>query len=1071
MRLALTATCITTLATLLAAQAHADTTVSGSSSTPLQTSTAGNITISSGATLSPPSGTAVTINSSNTVNNAGTISFTGVDNTTAIEATGGVTSGITSSGTITVNENYTRTDTNGDGVLDGPYANGTNRYGIRIDGAAPFTGAINNTGTITILGNNSAAIYAAAPIVGNVTTNTGAISVTGDNIYGVRLGAVTGNIAISSAIATTGGNATGLALTGDVTGQVVVHGSITNTGYSSTTLPTGTLGVSVLTPQNLEQSQAAMIVGGNVTGGVLIAAAPTDTTNTTADLDFDGIADAGQATSTITNYGAAPALQIGSATAATTLGVFQGTTTGLIINGSVNGVGVYSGIGATGVQIGGLGGNVTINGGIAIAGTVSGSSNGAFGVALHLNSGASTPALTVSGTVAGAASATQGGYSVGVQIDAGASLPTITNTGSISAITTASTGPATAILDNSGTLTSVTNAGTINGSSTDGTGRAIDVSAQNTSFTYTQALATSTQTVVPSLTGQIVTGSGNDVINISAGNVNSIMNLGDGNNTISLSGTTVAAINAMLGAGNDSVTISDTASYSGPIDFGGGNNSLTINSGARFTGEIDNGGSNIAVRLNGGTMTFNNVNHVDTIGSLAVTGGTIGVVVDPSTGAHTTLNVTGATTISGPTTLAVSLTNFGVTASPLNVIQSGTLAGSSNLSLSISQLPYLLDGSIVASDTAGTVGVAIQRKTAAELGLRRSEAAAYDAVFAAIQSNSALSTTFLGLTDRPSTLLRYDEMLPDHQGGVFDVLTQGARQLAPTEAATPWAQLGHVSLWVQQAIWDEHQDADQTPGNGGSGWGLTAGGDVAVGNAGRIGVSLGYIHGDVRNSGDNEVTANQWGGGVHWLSDFGRVHFAAYGTAGYVRFGETRAITGTTGDTSPSILTSKGHWNGLNAAAGAKLSYEAKMGAFYLRPSGEISYNRLSESAHDESGGGVGFDLSVDKRKSSELAGTGLLAAGVHLGNLADPEATTFRLEVQGGRRQIINSKVGATTANFSGGSDFTLLPEDRKSGWLGGLNASIGSKTFRFIASTQYETRADGQHILSGHFGFRGSF
>ena len=56
----------------------------------------------------------------------------------------------------------------------------------------------------------------------------------------------------------------------------------------------------------------------------------------------------------------------------------------------------------------------------------------------------------------------------------------------------------------------------------------------------------------------------------------------------------------------------------------------------------------------------------------------------------------------------------------------------------------------------------------------RAEAAAYDAVFAAITGSTQLSDLFLGFTDRNSTMLRYREMLPDHQGGVFDVLTQGA---------------------------------------------------------------------------------------------------------------------------------------------------------------------------------------------------------------------------------------------------------------------------------------------------------
>jgi len=1063
MRLALKATCITTLATLLAAQAQADTTVSTATTAPLTTSSAGNINITADGSIAPAaSGTAVTINSNNTVTNAGKITFTDLSNSTGIDAQAGVTGSITSSGTISLDETNVRTDTNGDTVLDGPYALGTNRYGIRTEGA--FTGNISNTGAVTVRGNNSAGISLGGPLTGNFSNN-GAVTVTGDNTYGIHLGDVTGNVTSAAAISMLGGASPGLVL-GNVTGQVVVHGSITTTGYGATTLPTD---VTKLTAQNLEQGGSAMIVGGNVAGGVLIAAAPASTTDTTADVDKDGIADASEGTASFITYAAAPSLLVGSSSQATTLGVLQGNTNGLVINGNVAGVGVYSGITGTGIQIGGLGQAVTINGGIAIGGQVAGNSNGALGTGLHLYSGVSTPSLTVSGTLQGNASATAGGTSVAVQIDAGASLPTITNTGSIAATTTASTGLSTAILDKSNTLNSVTNSGTIIGSSTDGSGVAIDVSGRTTGFTYTQALASSTQTTNPGISGAILTGSGDDVINISAGLTQSKLVLGAGNDQINISGKSIASMDARLGDGDDSITLSDSGVYNGPVDFGAGNNSLTVNSGASYFGKFVNSGSNIAVKVNGGTLAFNSTD-TSTMGSLAVAGGTIGVVVNPATGAHSLINVTGATTISAPTTLKVSVIDFGVTANPITVIQSGTLAGSSNLTLSIDALPYLLKGVLVGNDTAGTVGVGVQRKTSTELGLRQSEAAAYDAVFATIQGNTQLSSLFLGFTDRDSTLLRYREMLPDHQGGVFDVLTQGARALAPTQTATPWAQLGNLSLYAQQAIWDEHQSANLTPGNGGSGWGLTGGGDVAIGDHSRVGLSLGYIHGSVRDSGDNEVTANQFGGGVHWLTDFGNFHVTAYGNAGYVRLHEKRFFSGTT-DTSAAVFTSVGSWNGIAMAAGGKVSYEAKAGAFYVRPSGELSYNRLTENKHSETGGGTAFDLTVAKRTSDELAATGLVAAGVHIGNVVDPEATTLRFEVEGGRRQVLSSNLGATTASFTGGQNFMLDPENRKSGWLGDVTASIGSSIFRFFASGQYETRSDGQRIISGRFGFRGSF
>ena len=91
MRLALTTTCFTTLATLLAAEARADTTVSSATTTPLVTSSAGNINITSDGSITlSASGAAVTINSNNTVTNAGKISFTGIDNAIGILSTWGM---------------------------------------------------------------------------------------------------------------------------------------------------------------------------------------------------------------------------------------------------------------------------------------------------------------------------------------------------------------------------------------------------------------------------------------------------------------------------------------------------------------------------------------------------------------------------------------------------------------------------------------------------------------------------------------------------------------------------------------------------------------------------------------------------------------------------------------------------------------------------------------------------------------------------------------------------------------------------------------------------------------------
>ncbi|MDO6414897.1 autotransporter outer membrane beta-barrel domain-containing protein [Sphingomonas sp. BIUV-7] len=1054
--------------TFTMAPARADTTISTATTANQQTSTANagaadNLVISSTGSIAPPAGTAITIDSNNTVSNAGSITASGIDGVIAIGGGGGFASGIVNTGTITIDETYAAADANSDGVVDGPFASGSSRYGIRLSGTGAFTGAINSSGAITIKGNDSGGIFSSVPIIGSVTTSA-AITVTGDRGYGIRLGDVSGNVTVAGTVAAIGQSSVGVALTGDIGGSLVVHSSISATGYSSTTLPTT---LTSLGADNLLQGGAALAIGGNVAGGVLIATTTTST-DTTLDTDGDGIVDTSEGTGTVVSTGSAPALLIGSATRDVTLGLVPSRTVGLAIDGGITAAGIYAGFDATAVRIGGLGGAVGIAGGATVLGSVSATSNGATATGIAIGAGATLPSLVISGSVGASSGTNAGGAARGIVIETGASLPTITNAGAMTVGVTTGTGMATGILDASGTLATLTNSGSISVSDAAGTGRAIDVSANVSGFSYVQALASSTATA-PFLTGAIVTGGGNDSIAASAGTLTSAATLGAGNDQVALSGTAAWTGTIGFGTGDDSLSLADTARFVGTVDFGTGADTLTIGSGAAFSGQILDTIGHTNVTVTGGTLALTNA-ATSSIGSLAINGGTLGVTIDPASGAHSLLAVAGATTITGVSTVKVTLSTLGLGTGSFTVLTSGTLSGSANFGLSIDALPYLLTGSVTGNDAAGTVTVNLLRKSATELGFRRSEAAAYDAVYAAIAGNSALTGLFLGLTDRDTTLRRYRQMLPDHAGGLFDALSGGERLVAPGASAVPWKDLGSVSLWVQEAQWNNRQHAEDTPGYSATGFGLSAGGDVDTGGFGRIGLSLGFIYGDVKNGGgNNEVTASLFQGGAYWLTDWGGFHFSANGSFGGVVASSVRSIGAST-SASGSLLTSNGDWNGTMLSAGGKASWEAHLGAFYLRPAATISYAKLHEQAHDETGGGTGFDLSIDGRNSDELAATGTVALGLHLGKQTDEDSIVGHVEIEGGRREILGGTIGATTARFTGGNDFTLLPEDRTSGFTGGVNASIGSSTFRFVAGVNAEQR-EGYRSLSGQLGLRSAF
>ncbi|RZM25830.1 MAG: autotransporter domain-containing protein, partial [Sphingomonas sp.] len=230
-RFLLTTTCLFAVA----APAHAQTVIDTKRTDPVRTATikAGTpdaIRIAAAGSVVPTAGTAVTIDSANAVVNEGTIQVSNADNATGILANAGTGGGITNSGKIILDETYVATDTDKDGDVDGPFAAGTGRTGIRTAGA--YAGAIVNSGSVTVQGNNSAGIWLGGPLTG-AFTHDGTTSVTGDGSTAVRVADVTGNVRLAGTIAAVGRGAVAARVDGDIAGALVVQGAIGATGYRS----------------------------------------------------------------------------------------------------------------------------------------------------------------------------------------------------------------------------------------------------------------------------------------------------------------------------------------------------------------------------------------------------------------------------------------------------------------------------------------------------------------------------------------------------------------------------------------------------------------------------------------------------------------------------------------------------------------------------------------------------------------------------------------------------------------------------------------------------------------------
>lgn len=553
------AVCLAPLVLLGAGVARATDSITTSTSTPVATATAtngapDNIDITSTGSigvLNP--GIAVTVNSGNVVTNEGAIGFTAINNATGIQVQGGNTGSVTSTGTITVTDNYTATTDNNTGLLTGVFAQGSNRIGIQVaGGTGAFNGGVFNYGSITVHGDNSYGVDIEAPMTGSFLTEqvTAATSTTAETLAsgtitvlggesatttttGFHVGAtgsIGGDVTLGY-ISATGYGARAVDIEGAVGGVVNLTGAITATGYRSTSRSNYPTIAVQYTAAELQQGGPAVTVGANVGGGVILSAPPL-TAITDASTASDVIAGVGvlqtlQGTGSITSYGSSPALVIGSTNNRVELGVVGSANTvfgeagagayGLVNQGSITGDGVFDAVttpnlpgrvSGNALQVGVSGGQAAIiDGGVYNTGAIDALAYQANATAIHFYGGGQTPLILNDGVISASSiqenpSSTALPVNVyGLLIESGANVASLVNNSALIANITGTGGPggtAGAIIDRSGTLTSILNTGTISAQGTQTlitapmpiTVTAIDLSAGTAAQTITQALTT-----------------------------------------------------------------------------------------------------------------------------------------------------------------------------------------------------------------------------------------------------------------------------------------------------------------------------------------------------------------------------------------------------------------------------------------------------------------------------------------------------------------------------------------------------------------------------------------------------
>lgn len=998
--------------TALAAIAHplaAQAVINTARTTPVRSSVAAEgqpsaVKIEAAGSITLTSGAAVTIDSNNDVTNGGKIAISNADNASGILVSGPRTAEIVNTGTITIDETYTPTDTDNDGDLDGPFAIGRGRTGIRVDGA--LTGSINHSGTILIEGNQSAGIRITGPLTGTFT-HDGKTTVVGDQSVGVAVGDVSGNVRLAGEISVKGAGSQGAVLSGNVAGRLQVQGAITATGYRTVPAPGDT---SRLDADDLLQGGSALTIEGNIAKGIV----------------FDD--DSKDGRTRIISYGSAPAAVIGAAERDIVIGATEGTASryGIILSGTVLGDGVYAGANGTGMRIGGRGGDVAIANGMQINGSIRGAARDASATGLELGAGTSLPELLNSGTIAAAVTGASG-RATALLIGEDANLPTLKNAGAITA-TTIKDGSAYAILDRSGTLGLIENSGSISATGAEagkGHNVAIDLSARTQDSVIRQTVV-GAGIRAPSIIGDIRFGSGSDLLDLADGTVNG---------------------NVSFGGGTNRLTMSGDALFIGSADFGGGAGTLSLANSSAFSGRLL-GAQNVAVGVSGGILALTGPTSIASldVGATGVIGATLG---GPASDA-TAITVSGNATFAKGAKIRIRLSDITNAEGTFAVISAGSLTGAGDLAADSALVPFLYDATLAVA--GNTINVDIDRKATSDLGLNASEAAAFDKLFVALGEDDDVADIFLSIGEADLFQNYVAATLPDHAGGTFEGISQGLRVFNRQfmDPGAPFDDVGKLRIIGDFANWNAEKERGQSAAFDLTGLGVRGGVEYLTG-IGAFGVTGSWLWNKHKTPFDASVLSDSYEAGAHWRGKFGPVIGFARAGIGTSDFSGSRQFSGGAGEDAVSYTINRA-WGGDFLSASGGVAIEGGSQFFFFRPSLVLDYLRLTEDGYEEEGGGDALNLTVEGRASKELGLNAGMTIGFDLWGMQARDKAWFRIETEGGWRELLTSDLGQTVARYGDGDEFILTPEDRDSGWFARARALGGDGSYKIAGEVGLE-------------------
>jgi uncharacterized protein with beta-barrel porin domain len=1091
----------------LALPAVAQVSITTATTTPVQTSTANNgaasdvsITSTGSVTLTSAAANtaAVTIDSANTVANAGSIGTVNSNDTVGVRILPNLATSYSGAGSISMLEDYTRTDTDADDDLDGALATGSNRVGLLVESGGTLNGNItlNSGGSISVEGNNSAGVSIRSTLNGNYT-QANAVSVVGSNGVGVEFREnVTGNVKLGGGISTTGEGSVAARVLGDVAGEFSIDGTILSTGFTSTSASnyedpdladdnnTGSDEPAALDPDDLLVGGSAVEIRGDLGLGFLINGAAVGGTDPTDDVK-DVVQDFNEnrTTGSVSSFGSAPAVLIQSLDGAAgdnivltrvretvldtlddddddnlteVIGTFN-YDYGFMNRGAIFANGLNTGFASTGLKIAGSADGAyqtIIDGGVFNGSTIGAQAYEANAVGFQFGSGATTPLLVNNGSITASVATETNHTAIGVRVDAGANLPAVTNNGLLLASARGYDGNAIAFQDLSGTVTNFTNASRISAGFIDddtddditsGTGNAIAVdlsySASGVNFTQNDTVDNTR------IFGDVLLGVGNDQVNLLSGEITGDVNFGTGSDTFTANSAKLTG--AAIFGGSGATVAFNAAEMAGDLTLGNAAGSLDFINGSIFNGGITRTGAG-AMTLNVNNSTLNN----SADGTLNLTSMTlannakVGLVIDNAriTGNTPIFNVAGTASVGANTLFTPIFDQFSNQAFTLRVLNAGTLSlGGSLDSMLNADSPYIYDMSLVQPTGVQGLDLVLRVKNATELGLNTRQADAYGAVLDLMEQQDEVGSAVTSIPGADEFLRGWNDLLPGSDAAVMRVLSSNSTAAFGATAR----RLDLVSnkpdapggAWAEEFGVHHTSDASERAiGVSGGGFGVAAGIDVLSTGTALIGayaaLESAELEEETRTGNPLNVAQTAVGAYAGWLNGNLAINGAA--SIGFVEFSSDRKVE--VGSLSDRL---KGDWKGQTYTAGARATYTLPMGWLDVKPYVAADYIGFTQDGYQETAA-TNEDLEIVAGDSDATLATA--SAGFSLiGNLGSDDAFSIKPELSVGYRSVLNWENTPAALRFAGnstGTSFTLDPGvEPEDAIVAGLGLNIDSQ------------------------------